>query len=58
MEANSLESTLSTRGVKELRSILAARNVDYSECIEKSELVTKVLATQDKEQLGTSIGTR
>jgi hypothetical protein len=52
METNSLETTLNTRAVKELRSILASRNVDYSECIEKSELVAKVISTMEQEPLG------
>jgi phospholipase/carboxylesterase len=49
METN--ESVFSSKGVKELRSILQGRNVDYSDCIEKSELVARVLETMDKEPL-------
>jgi len=45
----------STMAVKELRAILQARNVDYSECIEKCDLVKKIHETADKDPLTISI---
>jgi hypothetical protein len=40
------EETLRTKPVGELRRILDGRKVDYSDCLEKSELIQRVLSTE------------
>lgn len=45
VEANTEES-LRTKSVGELRRILDERKVDYSDCLEKSEIIQRVLSTE------------
>lgn len=40
------EETLKEHSVSEIKRLLTARNVDFSDCLEKSDLIQRVLSTE------------
>merc|ERR1712125_151293 len=47
MEDDNPESSLS---IKELKKLLGDRGVDYRDCVEKKDLVTRAIATRDRDK--------
>ena len=50
MDNEQTQESLRGLTVKELKEILRSKKVDFSDCVEKSDLIKRVLETKDKQE--------